>query len=269
MPGRYCRVPTGLDRISLRPLTPQVGDLGLQRIDLGLQVEHPAYAGKGEPLVDETDDLLDPADVIAAIAALAAVRARGGDEVVLLDATQEGLLHVEQLGHLADGEERPAMVGDRPHGRPLRTGGHQLWICGCAGPLRISIRRGRAFSASFMVSVRTPSAESAVTLSASTQSGIRSRRVIDPSNRSCSSTCSPSPYAECRSTDSVSVWFSTVTPIFSAGTPGRSTRTTSSSPRRTTSIGSVPPSAPNARLVSRSNSARKGSKRSSSIGHTS
>src|SRR4051794_1600773 len=141
----------------IRRVFAEVGYLCLQRRALGLRLEPPPYAGKRQPVSDQVDDLLDPGDVRAAVATLAAVGTRRGDEVVLLDPTQERLLDVEQLRHLADGEERPSRVVDRLHGRPLSTCGHQLSICCWLVPLRTSMRRGRAFSASLSVSVSTPS----------------------------------------------------------------------------------------------------------------
>jgi hypothetical protein len=56
--------------------------LRLQCCHLGLQLEHPANTGEGEPFLDEDADLHDSIDLLAAVASLPALRPGRADPVV-------------------------------------------------------------------------------------------------------------------------------------------------------------------------------------------
>lgn len=130
----------------------QRGDFGLQRVYLGLQLEDAAYAGKGQPFVDQTHDRGDPVYVVAAVTPLVSLGSLRRDQLELLESAEKRLLDVEHRGDLAHREEGQAVVAIRSDRRQLT----QLSMDVCVVALTW-MRRGLAFSASGSFTVSTPS----------------------------------------------------------------------------------------------------------------
>jgi hypothetical protein len=65
-------------------------DLLLQLVDFVLHVEHAAYAGDGESLAHEVDDVADGLEFSAGVAAPSSGRAGGRDDALFVEAAQEG-----------------------------------------------------------------------------------------------------------------------------------------------------------------------------------
>jgi DNA-binding MarR family transcriptional regulator len=82
------------------------GDLS----ELLLQVDDAADGLQGDALVGHGDDLLDDPDLVAGVSALAARGPLRRDDPQLVDTAQERLLDREQVGDLADGEQRDVLV---------------------------------------------------------------------------------------------------------------------------------------------------------------
>jgi len=96
---------------------PELGDgfaervtLRFQRAHLGLELEDPAHGGQRHPLADQVDDVPHDGDLVPRVAALAALRPRRTDHPVLVQPAQEGLLDLQHVRYLADGEQRQVLV---------------------------------------------------------------------------------------------------------------------------------------------------------------
>jgi DNA-binding MarR family transcriptional regulator len=84
-------------------------DLG----QLAFEFDDAADGLQGDAVVGHRDDLLDDADLVPRVAALAAGRPLRRDDLQLVDAAQEGLLDREQLRDLPDRVERRVLVVER------------------------------------------------------------------------------------------------------------------------------------------------------------
>src|SRR5581483_6844890 len=99
------RVQTGLPGSVAQPV-----DFGLQPTGLLLQFQHTTHPGEVEPAGHERDDLLQPLDVVWAVAPGAASRpGRVQQPLALVDAKRLWM-HPGQLGRYRDGEQAAARL---------------------------------------------------------------------------------------------------------------------------------------------------------------
>ena len=83
---------------------PPAPDLILQFSDAAFQFEHAADGLQGHPLVHEVRHVLHDGDLAAGVAALASCGPGRLDNTELVQTAQKGLLDLEHVRHLADGE---------------------------------------------------------------------------------------------------------------------------------------------------------------------
>jgi hypothetical protein len=88
---------------------PFPGDLG----ELLLQIDDAADGRQGDALVSHGDDLLDDPDLETGVAALAACGPLRRDDLLFVDAAQEGLLDREHVRDLPDRVQRRVLVLER------------------------------------------------------------------------------------------------------------------------------------------------------------
>jgi hypothetical protein len=85
------------------------GDLG----ELPFELDDAADRLQGDAVIGHRDHLLDDADLVPRVTALAARRPSRRDDPQLVHAPQEGLLDREQLRDLPDRVERRVLVVER------------------------------------------------------------------------------------------------------------------------------------------------------------
>src|SRR5579875_3573040 len=90
VPGQLVPLPGGLGHL-LSKLVPLPDDAG----EPPFQLDDAADGGQRHALAHQDNDLLNPADVMAAVAALTARRTLRGDDLLVIDAAQQRLLYVK------------------------------------------------------------------------------------------------------------------------------------------------------------------------------
>ena len=94
-----------------------------QGLDLFLELEDATDRSQRHSLIGELGDVLDGRYLHARVAPLPAGGPGRPDDPELVEAAQEGLLYLEHLGDLPDGEQRQVLVLKRLHGHTLQHRG--------------------------------------------------------------------------------------------------------------------------------------------------